>query len=200
MNLENLKSEWSAMNDRMEKQEIFKEKMYRQMLNTKSDKSLNKMANMEVFNIVILLLTIPFWVWLFNVHHLENFLSVKFLSVAAIVISIFGITLSFYTLKNYFMKIDFSNKISDNVHYLNKYNILYGKGKIISYFIIFPVFAILGIWCYYELKVPTHLWVFLFVALTIGIASSYWIYKKVYEKNIQIIKKSLEELQELEEK
>jgi len=199
MNLENLKSEWSAMNDRMDKQEILKEKIYSQMLNTKSDKSLNKMVNMEMFNIVILLLTIPFWIWLFNVHHLENVLSTKFLSVAAIVISIFGIILSFYTLKKYFVKIDFSNRISDNVHYLNKYNILYKKGEIINYFIVFPVFTILGIWCYYELKVPTHLWIFLLVALTIGLAGSYWIYKIVYEKNIQSIQKSLEELRELEE-
>jgi hypothetical protein len=199
MNLENLKSEWSAMNDRMEKRELFEEKMYCQMLHSKSDKSLNKMLNMEVINIVTCLLVIPFWVWLFNFHHLDYFLSTKVLSVVAIVISVFGISLSFYSLRNYFMKIDFSNKISDNVHYLNKYNILYGKGKIINYFIIFPVFTILGIWCYYELKAPAHLWVFLFVALTIGIASAYWIYKKVYEKNIQSIQKKLEELRELEE-
>ena len=85
------------------------------------------------------------------------------------------------------------------MHDVNKFAIYYRKSKMINYFVIIPVFSLLGILGYYELKAPFHLWVFLFVALTIAIGCTYWIYKKVYDTNIQSIQKSLNELRELKE-
>ena len=97
------------------------------------------------------------------------------------------------------MKIDFSNIVKDNIQHVNKYTIFYKKSKLFFYFAVMPVFSLLGILGYYELKAPFYMWIFLFVALTAGTLISYWVYTKIYDVNIQSIKKSLEELDELRE-
>lgn len=196
MESDDLKNAWTALDDRLKKNELLNKRMVQDMLCTKSNKSLNKIANTEVFNVIVLLLAIPLCIWLLN-NRFEKFLFPKITFIFGIVVSILGIILSVYTLKCYFMKIDFSKKVNDNIYYMNKYNIFYKKGKKINYFIIIPIFALLGMLSYYELNVPFHLWIFLLVALTIGIAMTFWIYKK-YDFNILSIKKNLEELKELE--
>jgi len=197
MEFEELKNAWTVLDEQLKKNETLNKRLVQEMLCNKSNKSLNKLMNLEVLNIIILFLAIPLCIWLFN-YRFTNFLFPKILFAVAVAVSIFGIILSCYTLKKYFMKIDFANNIGDNILCLNKYNILYRKGKMINYFFIIPVFSVLGILSYYELKVSFHLWIFLFVALTIGIGLTYWAYKKIYDTSILSIKKSLEELKELE--
>ena len=199
MELEELKNVWASVDERLKENEMLKKRMIREMLSNKSNKSLNRMVNIEMFNIIVLLLLIPFCAWAYNGLHFRNMFSLTVILIFAIVISIFGIVLSCYTLKKYLLKIDFSKNIKDNINLVNKYNIFYRKGKMVNYFIIIPVVSLLCIWGYYELKVPFHLWILLFASLTVAVAITYWIYKKIYDANIQSIEKSLEELKELEE-
>jgi len=97
------------------------------------------------------------------------------------------------------MKIDFSKSVKDNLYCVNKYNLMIKKEKIANYFVLIPVVYLLCILFYYEANANLSWWVFLVVALTIGVIITYWMYKKIYDANIQSIKKSLEELSELEE-
>ncbi len=198
MELEELKNVWTSVDERLKENEMLNKRMVQEMLNNKSNKSLNKLVNTEMFNIIVLLLALPLCIWLLN-FRFGNFLFPKIMFVVVIAVSIFGIVWGGYTLKKYLLKIDFSKSIKDNMYYVNKFAIYYRKSKTISYFVIIPVVSALGILSYYELKAPFHLWIFLFVCLTIGVVTTFWIYKKIYDVNIQSIKKSLEELKELEE-
>ena len=199
MELNELKNAWVTIDERLKKQEILNTRMVQEMLRDKSTKSLNKLINLEVFSIIVLLLAIPLCIYLAN-YTLANTFFPRITMIVCVVVCVFGIIGGWYTLKNYFLKIDFSNSIKDNMQYVNKYNVLYRKGKMINYCIIIPAFSLLGMLSYYELKSPFYLWIFLFVTLTIAIGITYWTYKKVYETNIHSIQKSLEELSELEEK
>lgn len=198
MELEELKNTWASVGERLKENGTLNKRLVQEMLSNKSNKSLNKLVNTEMFNIIVLLLALPPCIWLLN-FRFGNFLFPKIMFVVVIAVSIFGIVWGGYTLKKYLLKIDFSKSIKDNMYYVNKFAIYYRKSKTISYFVIIPVVSALGILSYYELKAPFHLWIFLFVCLTIGVVTTYWIYKKIYDVNIQSIKKSLEELKELEE-
>ena len=199
MELNELKNAWTSVDERLKKQEILNTRMVQEMLRNKSSNSLNKLINLEIFSLVTSLLVIPLMVWLLTFRFYENFIFPKITLIVIIAACIVGIILGCYSLINYFMRIDFSKNIKNNMHYVNRYNIFYRKSKMANYFVIIPILSSLGILVYYELKVPFYLWVFLFVSLTTAIGFTIWAYKKVYDKNIQTIKKSLEELKELEE-
>ena len=201
MELEELKNTWAALNNRLKDNELLNKRLIQGMLSDKSNKSLNKLVNIEIINILTVLIVIPPCIWFLSDSRMgfNNFLFPKILFVAVLAIGFFEISWGGFKLKKYLLKIDFSKYIMDNMRYVNKFAICYRKGKMINYFFTIPVLSLLGILSYYELKAPFHLWIFLFVCLTIGFITSYWIYKKVYDTNIQSIKKSLEELKELEE-
>ena len=199
MELNELKNAWASIDERLKENEMLNKRMVQEMLGDKSKKSLSKLINYEIFNIIMLLLALPICVWALTISNLHNFFFPKILFVVIIAVSIFGIVWGSYTLKKYLLKIDFSKNIKDNMHYVNKFTIYYKKSKMINYFGIIPVFSVLGISSYYELKAPFHLWIFLFVVLTVATAITFWIYKRVYDVSIQSIQKSLDELSELEE-
>jgi len=201
MELDELKSTWAALDSRLKENELLNKRIIQKMLNDKSNKSLNKLVNYEIFSLSGILLVIPLCIWLlsnsrWNVH---NLLFPKIIAVVVIALSVFLIPWGGYIIIKYLLKIDFSKSIKDNMFYINKFAIYYSKGKTINIFFIIPVLSLLGILSYYESKAPLYLWIFLFAALTIGIALTFWTYKKVYDANIQAIQKSLNELKELEE-
>ena len=97
------------------------------------------------------------------------------------------------------MKVDFSKTISDNIYYTNKYNIQIKREKFAVNVIFVPLFVILAILSYAELKVNVQLWIFLICLLLLGSLITYWSYKRLYEKNINSILKSLNEIKQIEE-
>ena len=201
MEMDELKNAWALVDKRLKENEMLNKRIIQGMLSDKSSKSLNKLVNIEMFSIFMLLPVIPLCIWFLSDPRLsfENFLFPKIMFVAGIVLSIFGIVWGGYTLKKYLLKIDFSKSVKDNMRHVNKYTIYYRKGKMLNYFFIIPVVSLLCILSYYELKTPFYLWIFLLVCLTTGIAITYWMYKKVYDANIQSIQKSLDEIRELKE-
>ena len=198
MDLDELKNAWASVDERLKGSEMLNKRIVQEMLSDKSNKSLNKLVNYEMFNIILLLLVIPLCIWMFNTR-LINFLFPKILMVTGILFSVFEIILRSYILKKYLLKMDFFKSIKENIYYVNKFSIYYKKWKMITYCIIIPIVSLLCILCYYELKASFHVWIFLFAALIVGFLLTYWTYKKVYDVNIQSIQKSLEELSELKE-
>jgi len=199
MEMDELKSAWASVDKRLKENELLNKRIVQGILSDKSNKSLNKLVNIDMFGTLMLLPVIPLCIWVLNSNLFRNLIFPKILFVVILVVSIIGIILGIYIMKKYLLKIDFSKSIKDNMCYVNRYSLCYRKGKMINNFFIIPVFSLLGILTYYELKAPFYLWIFLFVNLTIGIAITYWIYKKVYDANIQSIQKSLDELKELNE-
>ena len=199
MELDELKNTWMVLDEQLKKNELLNKRMVQEMLSKKTNKSINSLINTDFFSIVIVLLAIPLCIWLYNHHRFANTLFPKITFIVTIATCIFGVIwISYRTLK-YLIKIDFSKNIKDNMYCVNKYNVIFQKEKIMTYFGFTPVFSLLSIFTFYELKANLSLWVFLVVALIVVTLISYWIDKKVYDANIRSIKNSLEELQELKD-
>jgi hypothetical protein len=194
MNLENLKSEWSAMNDRMEKQEILKEKMFCQMLNTKSDKSLSRLVAYEVMNLIFSILFIPALLWMFNNTGIKF---VQIVIIGAIVILV--ICVIWQGIKILILsKINFTKTLKNNLLYINKYTIYIKCEKLANYFMI-PLLVAFCVFHYAKINASLLLWIFMsctFVAMILFVIYLY----RLYNKNISTIQQNLEELRELEEK
>ena len=195
MNLENLKSEWSAMNDRMDKQEILKEKIFRQILNTKSDKSLNRLVAYEVVSLIFIVLFIPVLLWMFNntgIKFVQTVIigAIIFLAICVIWFGIKVLALS---------KIDFAKTLKNNMLYINKYAIYIKYEKLIGYYFLFPLIIAICVFRYAKIHASVFWWVLMLCVFTATMLYMIYFYR-LYNKNISTIQQNLEELRELEEK
>ena len=194
MDLEILKSQWSEMNDRMEQQEIFKEKMFRQILNTKSDKSLNRLMAYEVISMIFSVLFIPFLLFIYYKKGMEM---IRPVVVGAIIFMIVGTI--WYVIKVLVLsKINFSKTLKNNLLYVNKYAIYIKYEKLFIYYILIPVLFALCTFYYIRLHASLYSWV---IMSCVGIAAIlYTIYfYHLYNKNISTIRENLDELRSLED-
>jgi len=196
MELQEMKNVWASVDARLKENEMLNKRIVQEMLHKKSNKSLSWLVNYDVVGIVVLLVGIPLCIYAYSIHSL---ISAKITITVILVSIILGIIWYCYKLKSSLINIDFSKNIKDSLSHINRYNILLKREKIISYSIIIPLFSLLAIWYYYSAKMSFHSWTVLFAALIVGTVVTYWSYKRIYEKNIQSIKKSLEELEELKE-
>lgn len=196
MELEELKNIWSSLDDRLKKQETLKETIIKEMLKAKSDKALSRLINYELIGILVLLLIIPVIIYAFDLH--TKLAGHRIFMYSMFVISI--VLLLWQVIKVYgLMHIDYTKPVNTNIHYANKYNIWIKKEKMVMLFLI-PVVLIPCFYFYAVLNVNAFLWAFL-ICLSVGLVLySIWSYKKLYDKNITSILKSLDDLKELEEK
>ena len=196
MNLENLKSEWSAMNDRMEKQEILKEKIFRQILNTKSDKSLNRLVAYEVVSLIFIVLFIPVLLWMFNNTRIE-FMQKTIIIGAIVILAIFVIWFGIKILV--LSKIDFTKTLKNNFFYINRYALYMKYEKLIGYYFLFPLIIAICVFRYAKIHASVFWWVLMLCVFTATMLYMIYFYR-LYNKNISTIQQNLEELRELEEK
>ncbi|MDR0757147.1 MAG: hypothetical protein LBF85_04795 [Tannerella sp.] len=199
MDLEELKSVWASVDERLGKQELLKENIIREMIRSRSNKSLRKLLNYEVHMLVSNLLAIPLMVAFlfidyFRVH--TQWVGEVFVWTMIVVCSA---TVIWHLIKiAKLMKVDFTKSVKNNFLLMNQFNIWIGKEKIVSIFAT-PVLYSLGIWLYAVLRVNAVLWTFLACGLLFGLFLMFYIYKRVYDRNIDSIRQSLEELAELDE-
>ena len=208
MELDELKTTWMALETQLKKNESLNKKLLLEMLQKKSSKSLGKLLNYDFLSVIMCLLYISCGIWLYDINEnpfLMNYLSVRILAIVLIAMSAIGLFWYCYKLK-YLMKIDVAKSVKDNVFCVTKYDTMIKQEKVANYCIMLPVAFLLCAFCYYEFSMGisswTFLilpWTFLIVAMTIGIALTIWMYKKIYDPNIQAIKKGLNELKELNE-
>ena len=196
MELDELKNTWTVLEKQLKKNETLNKQLLLEMLRKKSNKSLNWLVNTDFFNIIIWLLAIPAGIWIYNAkHHFRgDFLSIKIFAVVFVVMSVVGVIGSCYGLK-YLLKIDFSKSVKDNIYCITKYDTMVKQSKIVTY-IMFFVMTLLGAFCYYELHANISHWTFLIVVVSVCVIISFWMYKKIYDPNIQSIKQNLDELKE----
>lgn len=197
MELEQLKDSWTALDDRLKRNESLTESLIIKMTQKSAKKSINKLLLWEIYNIVITVLVIPIIVYAY--YKLWNkFISLDILiictSVSLVVCPIWYIY-KICILK----KIDFSKKISDNIYNTNLFNILITREKNVS-MVAIPIMIILMILTYAEIKVGTDHWILLSCSLLFATAVTYWSYWRFYKRNIQSILESLNEIREIEER
>jgi len=195
MDLENLKSQWSAMNDRMEKQEILKEKILFQMLNAKSDKSLNRLLAYEVISLIFSVLFIPLLLYIYYEKGMETYRPVFLGAIIFLIICVIWYGIKVLVLS----KIDFAKTLKNNLLYINKYSIYIKYEKLFMYYILIPVIFVCCTFYYIKLHATLYSWIF---ASCVGLAAIFFTvyFYQLYKKNISTIQQNLEELRELEEK
>jgi len=198
MELHELQNIWKVLEEQLKKNETVKKKVILEMLHKKSNKSLNRLINVEFINLILWLLTIPIFLWLNTLPYYSQFVSTKIITVSVTIIAVFALIMTVCEIK-YLFKINLSQSIKDNMFYLNKYQIMVKRGKIFAYLIMAPILYSLIAYHLYERKTDYSLWMFFIVASVIGIVMTYWMYKTHYDSNIQSIKESLAELAELRE-
>jgi hypothetical protein len=195
MEMDELKKLWTSLDERLSKQEMMKENIIRKMIYSKSSKSINRLLNYDVFSVIVCLLVIPLLVWLCYTPE-SKLLSVKLFAGTIFVFIALNLILGWIHIK-YLMKIDFVKSINHNSLYINKYQALVKKEKIASVFII-AICYFFGIYLYASLHANIIWWSFLVCLFIVGAVITYLTYKKIYDKNITVIQKSVEELKELE--
>lgn len=197
MELDELKNTWAALDKQLKDNNAMNETIIMKMAQKKADKSLSKLIFWDEFSIAVLLLMIPFIVYWFTTHHMKYI----FWNVTMIYAGIFCVIFSvWYIIKVHgLMKIDVTKDVGSNIYYMNRYNIQVKREKFAMKYFFGPLFGLFIIVAYAEINVKMSLWVFLACLLILASVTSIWGYKKLYQKNIDSILDSLEELKELDE-
>ena len=202
MELENLKTAWTSIDERLEKKEILNSEMVKGMLKKKSNKSLRKLKWADATGMIIGLPLI-IYIMLSKINRFDD-LPMDFWGVAGIIlVSVLflmlatQIVLEIYAFKNYLLKVDFSKNLKENIHYVNMYGIAQRKSWTMFRFCSIPLLLLLVVMIFRE---PEHTAsaIGLFFAFSLVFPFAYWVYRS-YNKYIQSLKDNLTELSELEE-
>lgn len=195
MELDELKNTWQSLNESLNKQEILKENILKEMIHTKADKSLSRLSNYEWLGVIIIPLLIPFILWRLETASFNQMQTYIFYGYIILVIplTVWQI-IKVCTLS----KINFSNTVSHNIRIVNRYNLYIKREKLGGVFFI-PL--VIGSIILLTMGVQMELWRWMFIGFVIvfTIVFSCWIYKKLYKKNIASMLQSLDELKELKE-
>ena len=196
MELEELKNNWQLLNEKLNKRDVLKEKIIREMLCTKSNKSLSKLINTEIVSLTICFLSIPFFAYLKSIENIV----IPFADAFWIFMIVYCVICAVWYLYklNILSKMDFMKDIGSNLRLINKFNIRIRQEKM-TMFIVFPILSAWCIYAYAMLNANVVLWTFLACILLFGVFIGIVIYKRIYDKNIQTIQRSLDELKELDE-
>jgi len=197
MELHELKNTWLVLDEQLKKNETLNNQIIQEMLQKKSNKSLNRLLNTDFFGLILLLIAIPVAIFGYQLPRFENFLFPKILFAVIIPIALIGLVFYCYKLK-YLMKMNFSKSVKDNMYCLNKYIIMI-KQEMLATVVIALIFAILGALSYYEFKADFSYWTFLIAGVALGVLLSFWMFKRIYNTNIHSIKQSLADLEELKD-
>jgi len=196
MDLNELKNVWDSVDERLKKQEILRESIIGEMIYKKTSKSLNKLVWSEFIAIAVCLGIIPFIVWAYGKFG-GRFLTWDILILYSLLFDI--VVLPYILYKAYILiKIDLIGNMKSNSYYINKFEIAIKREKIFMT-ILGPIFIIIMIPMLIELRANAFAWAFAICMVIFASLFTYWSYKKIYDKNIKSIKKSLEELKELED-
>ncbi|MCL2651458.1 MAG: hypothetical protein FWD60_10605 [Candidatus Azobacteroides sp.] len=204
MELEELKNAWTVLDNKLQKNEVLNERIVKEMLQIKTNNALRRLSNHEWMVTIMAFLGFPFLIFMYNNHlHEVNpkvFLLFKYLFIFCIISLVIHIPFQVWKLYT-LMKIDFNKTVGENINLIQKYNIQIKRDKIYSG-ILFAIMAVVFFISIVIVNFPMkEIWrpIFIVCTFVFGALRSIWLYKKVYNANIQSIKKSLEELKELEE-
>ena len=196
MELEELKEAWAALDNRLKRNEKLNESIILEMMQSKAGKKVNWFIALEMFSFAVLLLMVPFCIFIFNIRGGKYLVFDLYILFAAAICSIY-IFWGAYKLHG-LMKFELSKNVGNNILCMNRYNIqLKREKKILTYF-VGPVFVVLAVVMYAIMKATLPLWTFLICGFSLAGLFCYWSYKK-YDKSIESIIRSLDEIRELKE-
>lgn len=197
MELEEMKNTWKQMNDKLEEDRLLKESLILEMIHAKADKSVNKLLNSDIISVCILLLLIPLMAYCYYRFN-GKFIMWDIYIIYTMFICVMGFCWTIYKIRE-LMKVDLSKNVSENIYHTNRYNIWTKREMLITQLVFGPVFVLLAIFMFIEMKARWDLWIFLLCMVALATVGSYWSYKRIYDKNLSSILQSLNEIKELKE-
>lgn len=193
-----MKNTWELLNRKLDEDKSLKESLILEMIRTKANKSVNKLLNYDILSFVILILLIPFLVWGYRSYS-GQFIMWDIYILYAMALCLSGVF--WYVFKiQLMMKIDVSQKISENIYRTNRYNIWIKREKFLMNVIFGPIVILLAVLMLIEMNARIDLWITVICLFGLASVTTYWSYKRIYDKNIASILKSFEEIKDLEEK
>lgn len=195
-----MKETWLNLNKKLEHQQVLNEKLIQQIANEKSENRLGKIVNFEIVGLVLN--------WGLFLYVLLRFprLDSLFLQISAIVLFATITLLSYlsYLLYKKTTRIDIQKhqlvEVISSMADFKKYYYNYKKwASVISMIEIIVMVPIL-IKLIHNSNIFEHFWHFalpISIGLVIGFVLMFWIYKHLYEKNIEAVEMTLEDLKEL---
>lgn len=191
-----MKKSWSALDERLKENNSLNERIIREILERKATKSLNRLIFWDGISIVVFLAIIPICIyWMVNNH--GKFVFGDITIIYALIFCILGIFWFIYKIRR-LLNVDINGKINNNILYINKYKIDFKREKIFTGIlsVLAPILIVLA---YIEMKVSLNIWTLMISALVFACIASYYIYAKIYPKNINTIRNSLDEIKDLKE-
>ncbi len=197
MELEELKNTWATLDNRLKENKTLTNKVILEMIEAKTNKSLNKLMVWELLSILVFIVLIPFITYCFYRYH-GKLIFWDITLIYALFICLLSTV--WYIVKAYgLVKIDLTKMVTNNIYHVNRYQLQIKWERILMEYFIGPSLAVLCIITYAEEKASVQFWVLLICAIAIATVFTYWGYRSVYQKNIRSILKNLEELKELKE-
>ena len=196
MELNELKEAWTALDNRLKRNEALKESIILEMMKSKAGKLVNRFMIWEIISVVVLTLMIPLIIFQLDRFGGKNWAigtTLLFILVGCFVYPFWGV-FKIHGL----MKFDISKHVSNNIYCVNRYRIQLNREKKVFYYFVGPVLVILGVSSYATAKATLPLWAFLFCMFIVGGLVCYWSYKWS-NKSIDSIIRSLDEIKELKE-
>lgn len=198
MEIEDLKNTWLALDEKLGQNKGLNDRIIKDMLQTRSNKSMGCLVGYDIFGLCILIMVLPViaYVW-FNFDHITRLASGSVFLIFMFVVILFFV---FWTGTKIalLMKIDLSQEVMQNIRRANRYNILIKREKLISVFVL-PVIAVFFFYLYLQVDAPIMAWITMTCLFVVAVIFSIWSYKRIYDKNIKSILNSLQELKELED-
>jgi hypothetical protein len=195
MELDDLKKTWTAVDNRLKENDFLKESIILEIIQSKANKSVNKLQNWDMFNLAGSIVFIPV-VWSFLEYSKDKLV----LSTLIYAIALLALCVAWYSYKMCgLMKFDLAKSVGDNIYRMNRYSLQTSREKLIGSIAISVLF-ILIVLLYAGAKASLFLWIVLSCAIILCVLLEYWFYWRVCDKNIGAALKSLEELKTLKEK
>ena len=198
MDLNEMKEAWTALDNKLRKNEELKEMIILEMIKKKAGRIVNRFIVREIISVAVLLLVLPFCVYWLDRDggkYLIGDILLCYILAICFIYPIWGI-FKIHGL----MKFDFLKDIGSNIFCINRYNIQIKRENKIFWVFIWPVIMILIILHFSFMTKTLPLWMLFFMIswVIMGTLLSYWTYKK-YNKDITSILRSLDEIKELKE-
>ena len=196
MELEELKNAWVSLDGRLKKTEKLKESIILEMAKSKAGEKVNRFITWEMFQVIFILLMLPLCIYFFNLYggkYWTRDVGLLFSAALCFIYPFWGVYKT-----HGLMKINLTKNVSNNILCMNRYNIQLKHEKKIGYFFLMPVFVILVTLHYATIKASLPLWTTMVCIFSVCGLIVYWSYK-IYDKNIDTILQSLDEIKELEE-
>lgn len=196
MELDELKNTWTSLDERLKKQEVLKENIMREILYTKSGKSLNRLINYTYFGVIICIVAFIPVINTFTSAYFGSFKTMIFILVFLLLL--IGLIMGIYNLV-LLHKVDFTNNVSWNIRLMQGYNLRVKKQMLPLYILAVIIILLAVIAGIMSPNMELWRWVVVIAAIPVAAVGAYWEYKRMYKANIASILKSLDELKELEE-